>query len=264
MKTVRYSDREKMIVEEGLAAVERVLTGDDTDTIERLLLCLDYYMDPYYGNRLPYERELIVLLQNLILSSNPLELKQDALQLLTSYAWPPFSVLERGMAEAQKGRLQLDPALKQDMIYALSMAKEEAALTALLEKCVSIIRSMREEFKELDQGRFGALPQCSIVKYCAGADSEPIGYFKNATLHTWKLEQDKYTLADNALCHQQKPVSGMFFPQGGFWISFDLERGAGYLIYQLGPRFGRGFTFDLVFPEEGGARLENERVDWVS
>ena len=70
-KTVRYSDREKMIVEEGLAAVERVLTGDDTDAIERLLLCLDYYMDPYYGNRLPYERELIVLLQNLILSSNP-------------------------------------------------------------------------------------------------------------------------------------------------------------------------------------------------
>ena len=56
----------------------------------------------------------------------------------------------------------------------------------------------------------------------------------------------------------------MFFPQGGFWIRFDLERGAGYLSYQLGPRFGRGFTYHLVFPEEGGARLENERVDWVS
>ena len=66
------------------------------------------------------------------------------------------------------------------------------------------------------------------------------------------------------LAEALKISAGMFFPQGGFWISFDLERGAGYLIYQLGPRFGRGFTFDLVFPEEGGARLENERVDWVS
>lgn len=264
MRTVYYTDREKMIVEEGLSAVEKTFTGDDPDAIERLLFCLDYYMDPYYGHSLPYERELIVLLQNLILSSNPLEIKQDALQLLTDYAWPPFSVLERGLAEAETGRMRLDPSLKQDMIYALNMAKEEAALTALLEKCVSIIRSMREELKELDQVRFGALPQCSIVKYCAGADSEPAGYFKKAALHTWKLEQDKYTPADNSLCHQQKPVSGMFFPQGGFWIRFDLERGAGYLSYQLGPRFGRGFTYHLVFPEEGGARLENERVDWVS
>lgn len=264
MRTVYYTDHEKMIVEEGLSAVEKTFTGDDPDAIARLLFCLDYYMDPYYGHSLPYERELIVLLQNLILSSNPLEIKQDALQLLTDYAWPPFSVLERGLAEAETGRMRLDPSLKQDMIYALNMAKEEAALTALLEKCVSIIHSMREELKELDQVRFGALPQCSIVKYCAGADSEPAGYFKKAALHTWKLEQDKYTPAGNSLCHQQKPVSGMFFPQGGFWIRFDLERGAGYLSYQLGPRFGRGFTYHLVFPEEGGARLENERLDWVS
>ena len=151
MRTVYYTDHEKMIVEEGLSAVEKTFTGDDPDAIARLLFCLDYYMDPYYGHSLPYERELIVLLQNLILSSNPLEIKQDALQLLTDYAWPPFSVLERGLAEAETGRMRLDPSLKQDMIYALNMAKEEAALTALLEKCVSIIRSMREELKELDQ-----------------------------------------------------------------------------------------------------------------
>lgn len=50
---VTYSNAEKKIVESGADAIHKVLAGDDADAKERLLFCLDYYLDPYYKNTLP-------------------------------------------------------------------------------------------------------------------------------------------------------------------------------------------------------------------
>lgn len=257
MKTVRYTEREKDIVARGIAAVADILLGEDQEAKESLLLCLDYYMDPYYGQTLDYERELADLLQTVIISPNPLSVKEDALQLLTSYSYPPFSLLAQGLE-------QVEPELRPDVIYALNMAREEAALTALLAQCASIMDSMAEAFAQMESRRCGDVPASAVVKYCEGGDSEPSTYFKNQAMHTWKLEQGRYTIADNALSHQRQPESGMFFYQAAFWVSFDPETWTAYLIYQFGPRFGRSFTYDLTFPAEGGARLENEHVVWVS
>ncbi len=257
MKTVHYTDREAEIVANGLPGVKEILMGEDSEAKERLLLCLDYYMDPYYGRRPDYERELAGLLQTVIISQNPLSVKEDALRLLTDYGYPPFSILEQGLEK-------VEPELRGDVTYTLNMAKTDAALTALLNQCASILDSIREAFRQIGQERCGAVPSSAIVKYDEHGDTDPASHFKSGTLHTWKLEQGGCTVTGNDVRHRQEPLSGMFFSQAAFWISFDLEKRTASLIYQAGPRFGRGLAYDLVFSGTGDAVLEHEQVIWVS
>lgn len=48
-RTVYYEARHKAIVEGGVEGIAAVLRGDDEAEKASLLLCLDYYLDPYYG-----------------------------------------------------------------------------------------------------------------------------------------------------------------------------------------------------------------------
>ena len=123
---VTYSNAEKKIVESGADAIHKVLAGDDADAKERLLPCLDYYLDPYYKNTLPYESEIIKLLEHVIISGNPLSVKEDALNLLPSYAYPPFYILEQNLG-------QIEDQLMPDVMYALNMGRSDGLLHALLD-----------------------------------------------------------------------------------------------------------------------------------
>ena len=123
---VTYSNAEKKIVESGADAIHKVLAGDDADAKERLLFCLDYYLDPYYKNTLPYESEIIKLLEHVIISGNPLSVKEDPLNLLTSYASPPFYILEQNLG-------QIEDQLMPDVMYALNMGRSDGLLHALLD-----------------------------------------------------------------------------------------------------------------------------------
>jgi hypothetical protein len=116
---VTYSNAEKKIVESGADAIHKVLAGDDADAKERLLPYLDYYLDPYYKNTLPYESEIIKLLEHVIISGN-------ALNLLTSYAYPPFYILEQNLG-------QIEDQLMPDVMYALNMGRSDGLLHALLD-----------------------------------------------------------------------------------------------------------------------------------
>lgn len=54
-----YGEREKIIAEGGAAAIENVLKNGQFSDRASLLLCLDGYLDPYYGKALP-EREAVI------------------------------------------------------------------------------------------------------------------------------------------------------------------------------------------------------------
>lgn len=123
MGFITYSDDEKKIVESGVAAIGDVLEGNDVNAKERLLLCLDYYLDPYYKNTLPYGKEITGLLEHVIISNNPLSLKEDALNLLTSYGYPPFPILEQNLS-------CIEDQLMPDVMYALNMGRSDGLLYA--------------------------------------------------------------------------------------------------------------------------------------
>lgn len=257
MRTVTYSDDERDIIKHGTAAIREVLMGHDTESKERLLFCLDYYLDPFYGNPLACEKDIVTLLQQVIVSPNPMTVKEDALNLLTSYEYPPFPILEMRLE-------QIEPQLRPDVRYALDMRKNDCLLTALLDRCTEIFHGLEKEAEKLDAGHYGSMPALAIIKYSEHGDTELETHLRLGACGTWKLEQGQWSLVKNTVCHAEAPVSGMYYAQAGFWISYDLEKGVAFLIYQLGPRFGRSFTYDVVFKENDTVSLVNEQTVWVS
>ena len=115
-RSVFYSKSHVEIVEQGFHAISNVLNGEDTSEKESLLLCLDKYMDPYYGLKLPDREKIEKLLQQVIINQNTIGVKEDALDLLTSYSRPPFETLQNNLDE-------IEPGILPDVLYALNMNK---------------------------------------------------------------------------------------------------------------------------------------------
>lgn len=93
---VTYDESHMKIVESGICDINRVLFGDDIKQIRSLLFCLDYYLDPYYKNTLPYEKEVYDSLQKLVISSRNDDVIDDCLQLIGDYCRYPLTIMEQG------------------------------------------------------------------------------------------------------------------------------------------------------------------------
>lgn len=59
----KYGEAEISTVEGGAAAVENVLINGDFKARSSLLLCLDWFLDPYYGKTLPESEEVFKILR---------------------------------------------------------------------------------------------------------------------------------------------------------------------------------------------------------
>ncbi|MDE7415575.1 MAG: hypothetical protein K2N44_04540 [Lachnospiraceae bacterium] len=117
---ISYSEHEIEIVKKGIDAIREVLMGSDTKKKKSLLFALDWFMDPYYKQDhyiADIHDELIDLLQTVIVTSNDDEVADDAINLLSSYAWPPFEILENNMNK-------ISEKMKPYVLYAINMDKE--------------------------------------------------------------------------------------------------------------------------------------------
>lgn len=93
---VEYTEIDREIVRKGITEIARVLMGTDTERKLSMLLCLDWFMDPYYGQDIStFHDELVDLLQTVIISPNDDNVIEDAISLLMDYEWPPFSIIEQ-------------------------------------------------------------------------------------------------------------------------------------------------------------------------
>lgn len=118
-----YGENEKEIIKKGIVAIQEVLMGDNADKKKSLLLALDWFMDPYYKQDIyiaDIRGDLNKLLQTVIITSNEDEVSEDALNLLSSYEWPPFEILEKNLDRVSE---QLMP----DVLYVINMDKEDWA-----------------------------------------------------------------------------------------------------------------------------------------
>jgi len=91
-RSVFYDEKHMGIVMKGIDAISSVLKGTDMAEKERLLFCLDRYLDPWFGYNLPYEAQIFELIQYVVISPNSINVKEDALNLL-EYSNPPFPIL---------------------------------------------------------------------------------------------------------------------------------------------------------------------------
>ena len=118
---ISYGENEREIVRKGISAIREVLMGGSADEKKRLLLALDWFMDPYYKQDTYITNihdELVELLQTVVISSKDDEVSEEALDLLSSYEWPPFEILEKNIDKVSK-------QLKPDVLYVINMGKEE-------------------------------------------------------------------------------------------------------------------------------------------
>ena len=93
-----YGETEFNTIENGIEAIEAVLTGSDIHAKERLLFCLDWYMDPYYKKDLSAIREpLIELLQKIAVTDADMGVVNEAFHLLEAYTEGPYDILEKNM-----------------------------------------------------------------------------------------------------------------------------------------------------------------------
>lgn len=116
-RSVFYDKSHQDIVKNGIEAISDVLNGDNMADKESLLLCLDKYLDPWFGYKLPYESQIFDLIEQVVVNYNTKAVKEDALNLLTSYSYPPFIVLENNLDK-------IEDSLMPDVLYAINMDKE--------------------------------------------------------------------------------------------------------------------------------------------
>lgn len=112
---VEYTENDREIVRKGITEIERVLMGTDIERKQSMLLCLDWFMDPYYGQDIStFRDELVDLLQTVIISPNDDDVIDDAINLLMSYEWPPFPIIE-------KNKDVIPDKFQDDITYLLNM-----------------------------------------------------------------------------------------------------------------------------------------------
>ncbi len=121
VRYVTYGENEIEIIKKGIKEIREVLMGDDSGKKQSLLFALDWFMDPYYKQDIyiaDIREELVDLLQIVIISSNDDDVSEDALDLLSSYEWPPFEILEKNMDKVSE-------KLKPYAMYVINMGNEE-------------------------------------------------------------------------------------------------------------------------------------------
>lgn len=96
IRRVSYGREQIKIVEGGIDAIGMALYNKSEEEKASILLCLDRYLDPYYGHHLPYEADIFVLLQNLLFENFSDDIKLDILDLLL-YCERPLDILENGL-----------------------------------------------------------------------------------------------------------------------------------------------------------------------
>lgn len=96
IRSVCYDKRHMDLVESGIEQLSYALYNETEEEKASILLCLDRYLDPYFGYNLPYESEIIILLQRILFEDNSEDIKEDILDLLQFYAKQPLDILEKG------------------------------------------------------------------------------------------------------------------------------------------------------------------------
>lgn len=95
-RCITYNSNHREIIKKGIDSLKDALYNSTDEEVTSLLFCLDYYLDPYYGCTLPFEKEIYELLQNFLFHCENQDLRMDVLELFI-YARYPLTILEKNL-----------------------------------------------------------------------------------------------------------------------------------------------------------------------
>lgn len=139
---------------------------------------------------------------------------------------------------------------------------EERLTMAVVNKCIDVFNEIRSHAKRDDASVYGRCPETAYIKqYVTVKGRTKLSDARN-TLSIWKYEK-------NELCAQKKDIlipkpviSNMYYDRALFEFEI-LDESTVSLQYCLGPKYGRGLKYDIVW-ENDAILLGNERTIWVS
>lgn len=256
MSYVTYSEEEMNIVEGGITEIQRVLMGDDADQKRRLLFCLDRYMDPYFGYRLPFIEELSRLLETVVVSPNEEDVIEDALQLLGDYAYRPFKILEQNMEK-------IPEALRGRAFYVVNIHRIVAIEVLVNEECRRIFEEERASVSDPDI----LFPDKALLIHSQEITEDTVCYPTKDCDGLFSLQNGQIQaigIPAGGLPKQRALLSRHCYQQAEFYYSIDLTNRKVILIYEFGPRWGRCFEYPLMDEGDDTYRLGEAEIKWVS
>lgn len=262
MSYVTYSVKEKEIVESGITSIQEILMGEDTNRKRSLLLCLDFYLDPYYGHCLSYEDEIVQLLQTILIIQNELDVWEDAIDLLSSYGMGPFPILEQHFAE-------IDSAIKEEVKYIINMHREEQVIQLVLEECKKAYNREKELALQCEVKYF---PQELTVIYrnSLQAEIKNISKIKINTIEMmWTYQDGEYKSVGIPLCglsRRRFKDEGRYYIKPEIQFNINLENRRVLLMEIFGPKEIRCLAYDLLLSdiETDQYILSQEQILWIS
>jgi len=145
---ISYSQKHNEIVESGSVAIKKYLSEADYDEKRSLLLCLDRYLDPYFGYNLPFFDEIILFLQEQLFQEQDRDIKDDLFHLLTDYSREQLDYLAERID-------QVEPHDLADALYAIGMTYNKKYVPLLLNyenhENPIVQRVARDALKELSK-----------------------------------------------------------------------------------------------------------------
>ena len=118
---VSYDRSHRELVKSGADKIKEVFESGDTKLIREILLCLDYYLDPYYNCRLPHENEVYELLQKLLITNRDDDIIDDCIQLIGDYYTLDPDIIRKGFDNIKENK----KADVRDMLSELFTCNEE-------------------------------------------------------------------------------------------------------------------------------------------
>ena len=151
-----YTSRHSDVIEQGAESIHAFLLEESTQEKLNILLCMDKYLDPWFGYDPPhFDATIIILEQHLFLQEND-EVKEDIINLLCMYSLDTLDYLADHIDE-------LDSPHLAEAVYALGMTSNPKYIPIVSRYTLydhpAVQQSATEALQLLHQAKDGSNPK---------------------------------------------------------------------------------------------------------
>lgn len=129
----------------------------------------------------------------------------------------------------------------------------------LINKCIALYEDMLSDHENDNSGK---PPQILIIEY-KNAIRRTAHHYKLIPQEKWSYSEKKLNEINIAAPEEENTRSGMYYQIAHALFYWDLEKDKAFLNISFGPRYGRGYSFDIE-THGNDYELTNEDIEWVS
>ncbi len=116
------------------------------------------------------------------------------------------------------------------------------------------------------KGEYGPASERMIISQYSGYSTE-MPHCYGYLVKSWDYNGKSFELYDEPELDScaEPAIQGMFYKQASGSFAVSENRRAGVITYVFGPRYGRGFLFDVIGQgEKGEIRMNPGSTQWIS